>query len=119
MARYIDAEKIMTNALKEKRFVVQMEDLLKSEEVVVRTVYKDLANFIDSQPTADVKEVKHGYWEDLYKGKYDNPLYTCSECYCRALRKVEADCLGHEIIRQELSTYCPHCGAKMDGGKAE
>lgn len=92
---------------------------VETNDAIGQDIAERIEDNIIAIPTADVKEVKHGYWEDLYKGKYDNPLYTCSECYCRALRKVEADCLGHEIIRQELSPYCPHCGATMDGGKAE
>ncbi len=71
---------------------------------------------IENAPTADVAEVKHGEWEDLYNSRYDNPLYVCSKCNCRALRTNEKDELGHIKCSQELSPYCPHCGAKMDGG---
>ena len=76
---------------------------------------KNASNCNKFKNKADFVEVRHGEWEDLYKGKYDNPLYTCSECYCRALRTNEKDVLGHIKCRQELSPYCPHCGAKMDG----
>jgi rubrerythrin len=72
-----------------------------------------------SKYAPDVEKVKHGEWEDLYKGKYDNPLYTCSECYCRALYKPETDELGNTVFKQELSKVCPHCGAKMDGERRD
>ena len=68
-----------------------------------------------SKYAPDVVEVKHERWEDLYNSRYNNPLYVCSKCNCRALRTNEKDVLGHIKCRQELSPYCPHCGAKMDG----
>jgi len=45
-------------------------------------------------PTADVVEVKHGYW--MLDGR-------CSEC-------LENPLTTHK-------TYCPNCGARMDGVK--
>ena len=101
MARYIDADKVLQC----------LPDDLPYKASVKRVLIQ--------APTADVVEVKHGYWEDLYKGKYDNPLYTCSECYCRALYKPETDELGSRVFKQELSKVCPHCFAKMNGGKTE
>lgn len=49
-------------------------------------------------PTADVQEVRHGRWEKSLFGK---DFFRCSECYAVWYRKFE---------------YCPHCGAKMEGG---
>ena len=60
----------------------------------------DIADWLNEQPTADVEDVKHGYL--TY-----NPFYiefTCSVCG------------GTQKIKGK---YCPHCGAKMDGGKVE
>ena len=56
MARYIDADKIITDAINERKFIFAMEDA-KRNEIIYRTVYKDLYEFIESQPTADVAEV--------------------------------------------------------------
>lgn len=50
---------------------------------------------IKNTPTADVVAVKHGEWG------FDGTGWTCSEC----------DSYGDERYK-----YCPHCGAKMDGG---
>ena len=64
MARYIDADKIIDDAIKERKFIFAMEDA-KRNEIIYRTVYKDLYEFIESQPTADVmgvvrcKDCKH------------------------------------------------------------
>lgn len=68
---------------------------------------------IDEVPAADVVEVTHGQWVKMkgmmppeYHGHYE-----CSECgwHPRRMRSTED--------REEEFTYCPNCGAKMDGGK--
>ena len=52
---------------------------------------------------ADVAPVRHGRW--IEKGKYTfGIMYDCSLCENRILDN------GHSW------NYCPHCGAKMDGG---
>lgn len=102
MARYIDAEPMLREAIEERKFVFSMADMFKNE-IIVRTVYNDLAEFIDKQPTADVEEVKHGKWQH----KLDCNGYGCYECSCcNTLHEYDTD-------------YCPNCGAKMDGGKTE
>lgn len=58
--------------------------------------------------TADVAEMKHGEWE-----------YVCgdvgySQVKCSICNKTTV--FGDE---EEISPYCPNCGAKMDGGKEE
>ena len=69
-----------------------------------------------SAPTADVVEVVHGRWVDRYNGKYANPLYECSECKGTARYQQNYDVLDNGLWLQDLSDYCPNCGAKMDGG---
>ena len=57
---------------------------------------------ISSLPAADVAPVKHGHW-------INENFYThCSACGKMAIY----DKYGQEFE----SDYCPHCGAKMDGG---
>lgn len=52
---------------------------------------------IKSLPAVDVQGVRHGEWISD-----DCGYYHCSEC-------------GFEYDEQEqISPYCPHCGAKMD-----
>lgn len=55
------------------------------------------AETVKAQPDADVVEVRHGEW--IY-GEFDVP--HCSEC-------------GKEVLPNQISKYCPECGAKMDG----
>lgn len=88
MARYIDADSI--------RFYLH-----KGWDLFIA----DKQN-IDSIPTADVVEVKHGKWiekEEIYGDVY----YTCSNC--------NNDWTTIDGTPQEnFMSYCPNCGAKMD-----
>ena len=81
-------------------------------ELEINTVLES----IDEQPTIDAEPVRHGRWVDRYGDKYDNHLYECSECKGKARYRFVRDELGKEIAEQALDDYCPHCGAKMDGG---
>lgn len=79
----------------------------------------DLVDIFSEIPAADVAPVVHGLWMPVYESEMTgwNPAvagrdpiggYICSAC------KEEAvyDCNDKFV----LSNYCPHCGAKMDGG---
>jgi hypothetical protein len=85
MARYIDADKF--------------EQTIKGKELFQG--YFDNGFIYDElhrQPTADVAEVKRGYWKE------DGEYQICSVC-------------GEEHHWDEYrATYCEDCGAKMDGG---
>lgn len=61
----------------------------------------DLMEWIESQPTADVAEVRHGHWTLHTDGSG-----TCSEC--GTTQKNIWDC-------DRWQNYCGHCGARMDG----
>lgn len=56
-------------------------------------------NRLVDMPVADVKKVKHGAWE---RDEYD--MLCCSQC-------------KEELAFEEITPYCPYCGAKMDGNK--
>ena len=72
-------------------------------------------SLLHRQTTADVVEVKHGKWIDVYKGKYHNKLFVCSICGGKALYKFVTNELGNERAIQDLTLGCPHCLARMDG----
>lgn len=57
--------------------------------------------------TCPLQPVRHGRWE-LDK---ENDSFFCSECNAEALLKYIV--IGGAL--QELSDYCPNCGARMDG----
>lgn len=66
---------------------------------------------INRQIAADVEPVRHGWWIEQGDGSH-----FCSECACDARWKVD-DISGAKVsFVEELSNYCPNCGAKMDGG---
>lgn len=81
MARYIDADLL-------KEVVLGWEPSLDNEQLEYE---------IDTMPTADVEEVKHGEWKEC---GFMN--LQCSICH---------------KYNVEKSRFCPYCGAKMDGGK--
>lgn len=56
---------------------------------------------INSIPAADVVPVVHGRWIPFHS-KISGDIQYCSAC---------------EIGFVAKSDYCPHCGAKMDGGE--
>ena len=63
------------------------------------------SQYIEALPAADVAPVVHGRWEHGYYC-YE-PATQCSVC------KV---CLAKGHRAEKQFTYCPNCGAKMDGG---
>ena len=73
--------------------------------------YRDCIDLLDSIPTADVVEVRHGQWDGEGDGYADGEIvidvWYCSECgYC-----IDDGTDDPNI----LPNYCPNCGAKMDG----
>ena len=64
-------------------------------------------DYIERLPAADVTPVVHGEWY-LLDDCANAGLY-CSVCS----RRVHREEFSYKKLR---SKYCPHCGAKMDGG---
>ena len=68
----------------------------------------DTLDYIDSEPAADVAQVRYGRW----KAYSDCGVTQCSVCH-----GVDSNCSGYygtHIVTEQ--NYCPFCGAKMDGG---
>lgn len=61
-----------------------------------------LREIIESVPAADVVPVVHGWW---------NADENCSVCGENSTEGLDATKWDYW-----LPNYCPHCGAKMDGG---
>ena len=89
----------------------------------------DTFGYIESEPSADVAQVRHGRWiehEETPDDAYRH--HKCSECNVNApfdynMREDwdegmdgEWDLLGlvDDGINEHLTDYCPNCGAKMD-----
>ena len=61
-----------------------------------------MVSFSEYTPAADVAPVRHGEWE-IVVGSNGKEYMVCTCC------RVSQDLTG-------VFTYCPNCGAKMDGG---
>ena len=101
MARYIDAEKL-------KEHIMDLPTWVKEDDWWSSTKYPDghfdcddIINSINNAPTADVVEVKHGYWE-IVKGSNGKEKMVCTNC-------------RHQQDLHSTFTYCPNCGALIDG----
>ena len=88
----------------------------------------DILKGLESEPSADVVEVRHGEWikkhrhrggfrtvtvtdsfGEKHTGRVDN-RYECDDLYCSVCGKI-----AHEAFLN----YCANCGAKMDGERRE
>lgn len=103
MAKYIEREALTEKIDNLEPPVFYADGNLDWYQDGFKDALKEVNKILDSQPTADVAEVKHGEWKKQ-KGK---PEAICSEC-------------GREVVYQivnnrwEYENYCPHCGTKMD-----
>lgn len=97
MSRYIDAEKLT--------------DSIFDWDMTIEDLYYSLCKLVDDVPTADVQEVKHGYWIPERDPDENNRIqcFHCSVC----------DDDFHYIGAFVATPYCPNCGARMDGDNNE
>ena len=100
MARYIDADRLIKG-------IRDAVERIKPNECA-KGIVEDTITLLQNEPTADVVEVKHGEWKQ-------GVPYVCSICGKPAPDEKNTS----ERYSCWTSPYCPHCGAKMDGGKAE
>ena len=111
MAEYIEREKIVFGVLG-----------LTIIDPAVAAYANAVLHQIQSVPSADVAQVRHGRWifgKDLPynwgkipKNKYH--LY-CSECLEQAFNRSEDNDPDFDVD----TSYCPNCGCRMDGGDDE
>lgn len=103
--RLIDADALMNNI----RRAVYTSDLATTIAVGI------CENHVKDMQTVDAVPVVHGRWIKMvgmmppeYHGHYE-----CSECqwHMKGLR--------NSWTREEELSYCPNCGAKMDGGNKD
>lgn len=103
MARYIDADNLI-NELSAACMPIYEKGITG-----ILGDNSSIADIINEQPTTDVQEARHGKWEST-ELMYENDCTRCSECkteyYANDLE---------EICGDTFPTYCPLCGARMDG----
>lgn len=108
MSRYIDADALMERILKLKVVTDNMYGM-----GIARGIER-AETAIEMHPTADVVEVRHGYWLSAYE--YSLKFDISEECR----NEVKNDriwkfcCLCDQSAKWDYD-YCPNCGAKMDG----
>lgn len=73
-------------------------------EQILHNINLDVKNV----PDADVVEVVHGEWIDHVNPRNDDD-WACSNCGSYFVFEA-----GDPIANG--TNYCPHCGARMDGG---
>lgn len=76
--------------------------------VTVATAKRLIRHVLTAAPAADVAPVVHGRWVSV-AGKRDR---ICSRCLHNEPYKNADD-------DAEVFEFCPHCGAKMDGGDTD
>jgi hypothetical protein len=106
MARYIDADKFLESQIERCGGVMPIIGTCTMDNEALSWV-------VEKTPTADVVEVKHGYWiESIHKetpiikdGRFfekEHEVFCCSVCDVK-------------IVGLRNMSFCPFCGAKMDG----
>ena len=84
--------------------LVQMPWVLPNR-MTRETALECFRNIVSEAPTIDAEPVRHGRWIEI-RDKFNYLIgMKCSECGRR--------------VRNCGENYCPKCGAKMDGGKAD
>lgn len=100
MSRYIDADNLI-NELSAACMPIYEKGITG-----ILGDNSSIADIINEQPTADVQEVKRGYWIPERDPDEGNRIqcYHCSVC----------DDDFHYIGAFVATKYCPNCGARMD-----
>lgn len=102
MANYKDIEPINKKALA----IITTDDLYgRGMQAGIELVLE----IINTQPTVNDEEARHGEWILIVeRSDYLEPP-SCDTAKCSVCgRKIDVSETGFK--------YCPHCGAKMDGG---
>lgn len=67
---------------------------------------RDLLHDIEQLPTIEAEPVRRGEWKHVVRNKFE-----CTAC--------ERESHVETVMGEPTYERCPHCGAKMDGKKAE
>lgn len=115
MARYIDADKSVGIGYLSDWYQNSIDDTKPPiwTDEHIEELTNDFIVILKDAPTADVVEVKYGEWKKSQftarSGFFTIMDRVCSEC------KIYVSAVESSFPMK----YCPHCGAKMDGGKEE
>ena len=105
MAKYIDAEIAieMCDKLIDNAYSCPNLYAIEGVKIVKNLILSDCQTGV---PTADVVPIVHAKWS---KHCWEEHNYHCSNCNNLASK-------GAYGYNNDLTPYCPNCGAIMDGG---
>ena len=112
MAEYIEREAAI-KALKDNVIEMERHIYFGSNLGVPEDEIEDIVNEI---PVADVEPVKHGRWGEV-GGTPKGQMFHCSICHKVAY--FPQPTRDKTWKKQCPYTYCPNCGAKMDGKEVQ
>ena len=107
MKKYIDA-----GILKEQLHVLAYADCNQWTGTSWADAYIHFADFVDVQPTADVRENVHGEW---IPSELDHNFFVCSVCKSNKTRIARA----WKKSLTDIYRFCPNCGAELRGENDE
>lgn len=86
---------------------IKRETVINHLDACMDTIWKPeivaLKCFVEGIPAADVAPVRHGKWMPFH-AEFAGDIQYCSVC---------------EIGFADRTSFCPHCGAVMDGWRVE
>ena len=106
------SRKAMLEAIDEREMIARkhVPDIQEDE---LRPTLQSIREFVNNRPAVDAEPVRHGTWEmrrtalQTDHATLIGTYPTCNQC-------------GHvESAVNKTTPYCPICGAKMDGRRAE
>ena len=105
MGKYVDADKVI-DVMKAAYWDENMHSA-KDDPCVIDAMIDWSIRQVKDAPTEDVKPVIHAHWERHFKrpGVYEDLWWHCSNCNGRT----------SEEYAPYWGSYCPYCGARMDG----
>lgn len=102
MAEYIEREALQNLFNDVSTSLLSRGELAKDAEHMVRA-FLMVTEMIQDAPAADVAPVRHGKWMPFH-AEFAGDIQYCSVC---------------EIGFADRTSFCPHCGAVMDGWRVE
>lgn len=86
---------------------IKRDTVINHLDACMDTIWKPeivaLKCFVEGIPAADVAPVRHGKWMPFH-AEFAGDIQYCSVC---------------EIGFADRTSFCPHCGAVMDGWRVE
>jgi hypothetical protein len=96
-----------------KMRLIDADALIDDINEIGRNLFNDIPLFriIHNAPTIEAEPVRHGTWETSFVYDQDgNKLYIHFHRECG---------FEYRNYLEDERPYCPHCGAKMDGGVSD